>query len=136
VINDEMAAYAVALASMHVSNKKALILGLSFRPNIKEDTFSTSYLLREALLKNNFEVCLHDTEFSAAEIEKKGFVPASDVYSTASEALFLVTMHKEYQHLDYAALSTSGVRVIIDGRNQLNKQQVEQAGIRYIGIGR
>jgi nucleotide sugar dehydrogenase len=136
VINDEMAAYAVALASMHVSNKKALILGLSFRPNIKEDTFSTSYLLREALLKNNFEVCLHDTEFSAAEIEKKGFAPASDVYSTASEALFLVTMHKEYQHLDYPALRASGVRVIIDGRNQLNKQQVEQAGIRYIGIGR
>ena len=136
VINDEMAAYAVALASMHVSNKKALILGLSFRPNIKEDTFSTSYLLREALLKNNFEVCLHDTEFSAAEIEKKGFTPAADLYSTSSEALFLVTMHKEYQHLDYAALSASGVRVIIDGRNQLNKQQVEQAGIHYIGIGR
>ncbi len=136
VINDEMAAYAVALASMHVTNKTALILGLSFRPNIKEDTFSTSYLLRDALLKNNFEVCLHDTEFSAAEIEKKGFKPAADLYTTASEAVFLVTMHKEYKHLDFAAMHASGVRVIIDGRNQLNKQEVEQAGIRYLGIGR
>ena len=136
VINDDMAAYAVALASMHVSNKKALILGLSFRPNIKEDTFSTSYLLKGALLKDGYEVVLHDTEFTAAELEKKGFNPASSVYETGSEAVFLVTMHKEYKQLDFSKLHTSGTRVIIDGRNQLNKQQVEQAGIRYIGIGR
>ncbi|MFM9004992.1 MAG: nucleotide sugar dehydrogenase, partial [Flavobacteriales bacterium] len=80
IINDEMAAYAVALAASHVQKKSALILGLSFRPNIKEDTFSTSYLLRDALLKNNFEVQLHDTEFSKSELERKGFVAADDVY--------------------------------------------------------
>lgn len=135
-INDEMAAYAVALASAHVTQKKALILGLSFRPNIKEDTFSTSYLLRDALLKNNFEVCLHDTEFSGEEISRKGFTPAADVYSSACEVVFLVTMHKEYQQLDFARLYSSGVRVIMDGRNQLKKELVEHAGIRYLGIGR
>ena len=135
-INDEMSAYAVALASAHATQKKALILGLSFRPNIKEDTFSTSYLLRDALLQSNFEVCLHDTEFSAEEISRKGFTPAADVYSSASEVVFLVTMHKEYQQLDFARLYSSGVRVIMDGRNQLKKEQVEHAGIRYLGIGR
>jgi len=136
VINDEMAAYAVALASMHVNNKKALILGLSFRPNIKEDTFSTSYLLRTALEKNGFDIRLHDTEFSNEELKKKGFHGVDDVYSTGAEALFLVTMHKEYSSLDFARLQASGVRVIIDGRNQLKKEEVEKAGIRYIGIGR
>jgi nucleotide sugar dehydrogenase len=136
IINDEMAVYAVSLASANVSQKKALILGLSFRPNIKEDTFSTSYLLRDALLKNNFEVRLHDTEFSEAEISRKGFTPISDIYNSACEAVFLVTMHKEYQQLDFARLYTAGVRVIIDGRNQLKKELVEHAGIRYLGIGR
>jgi len=136
VINDEMAAYAVALASMYAHNKTALILGLSFRPNLKEDTFSTSYLLRDALQKNNFNVQLHDTEFSNSEIENKGFVAADDVYASGAEVVFLVTMHKEYKSLDYTKLHAAGVRVLIDGRNQLNKQHVEQAGIRYIGIGR
>ncbi len=136
VINDEMAAYAVALASMYAHNKTALILGLSFRPNLKEDTFSTSYLLRDALQKNNFNVQLHDTEFSNSEIENKGFVAADDVYASGAELVFLVTMHKEYKSLDYTKLHAAGVRVLIDGRNQLNKQHVEQAGIRYIGIGR
>ncbi|MFM7727165.1 MAG: nucleotide sugar dehydrogenase [Flavobacteriales bacterium] len=136
IINDEMAAYAVALAASHVQKKSALILGLSFRPNIKEDTFSTSYLLRDALLKNNFEVQLHDTEFSKSELERKGFVAADDVYASQAEVVFLVTMHKEYAGLDFSKLHASGVRLVIDGRNQLNKQHVEQAGIRYIGIGR
>ena len=136
VINDEMATYAVALASAQVKHKSALILGLSFRPNIKEDTFSTSYLLRDSLVKNDFGVCLHDTEFSKTEIEKKGFTPVTDIYSSAAEAVFLVTMHKEYQHIDFAKLYASGARVLIDGRNQLNKQEVERAGIHYIGIGR
>jgi nucleotide sugar dehydrogenase len=136
IINDEMAAYAVSLASANVSEKKALILGLSFRPNIKEDTFSTSYLLRDALVKNNFEVYLNDTEFNEAEISRKGFTPVNDIYSSACEAVFLVTMHKEYQQLDFARLYTAGVRVIIDGRNQLKKELVEHAGIRYLGIGR
>jgi UDP-N-acetyl-D-mannosaminuronate dehydrogenase len=136
LINDEMAAYAVQLASPHVMKKKALILGLSFRPNIKEDTFSTSYLLRDALLRGGYEVVLHDTEFSSAELEKKGFTAAHSLYDTASEAIFLVTMHQQYKQLDFAKLHASGVRVIVDGRNQLNKQEVEQAGLHYIGIGR
>jgi UDP-N-acetyl-D-mannosaminuronate dehydrogenase len=131
-----MASYAVALASTQVARKKALVLGLSFRPNIKEDTFSTSYLLRDALLQQGFEVSLHDTEFSSDEIEKKGFTPTQDPYTTDAEVVFLVTMHKEYSQLDYAKLHAAGVRVIVDGRNQLHKQTIEQAGIRYLGIGR
>jgi len=136
VINDEMAAYSVALASASVQKKSALILGLSFRPNIKEDTFSTSYLLRDALKKNNFEVQLHDTEFSKEELEKKGFAAVEDVYASNAEVVFLVTMHREYASIDFLKMHASGVRVLIDGRNQFNKQHVEQAGIRYIGIGR
>ena len=136
VINDEMAAYAVSMAMPHVSVKKALILGLSFRPNIKEDTFSTSYLLRDALQKNGFDIMLHDTEFTSPELEKKGFTAASNVYDTGAEAVFIVTMHNEYKQLDFTRLYASGARVLIDGRNQINKQEVEQAGIRYIGFGR
>lgn len=136
VINDEMAGYAVQLATARVARKKALILGLSFRPNIKEDTFSTSYLLRDALQKDGYDIVLHDTEFTPAELEKKGFNAASSVYENDAEAVFVVTMHQEYKQLDFSKLHAAGVRVLVDGRNQLNKQAIEQAGIHYIGIGR
>ncbi|MBX7051885.1 MAG: nucleotide sugar dehydrogenase [Flavobacteriales bacterium] len=136
VINDEMAAHAVQLVSKQVKNKKALILGLSFRPNIKEDTFSTTYLLREALAQDGFDVVLHDTEFSAEELTKKGFQPVDDIYATGAEAVFVVTMHEQYKKLDYYKLAASGVRFLVDGRNGLDRKAAESAGLIYTGIGR
>ncbi len=136
VINDGMAAHAVDLAKSFVKMKSALVLGLSFRPNIKEDTFSTTYLLNEALLSEGFEVKVHDTEFSSVELERKGFKPTDDIYNTNAEAVFLVTMHKQYAAIDFAKLASAGVKVFIDGRNSIDKSKVEAAGIEYIGIGR
>lgn len=136
VINDEMAEHAIALADPFVQQKKALILGLSFRPNIKEDTFSTTYLLHDALVKKGYAVQVHDTEFSSDELKRKGFTPAADVYTSGAEVVFVVTMHTQYASLDFAKLAAAGVKILVDGRNNLNRKNVESAGIRYIGIGR
>ncbi|MEP7373119.1 MAG: nucleotide sugar dehydrogenase [Chitinophagaceae bacterium] len=135
-INDQMADYAVSLIKDKVKNKKALLLGLSFRPNVKEDALSTTYLLSEVLVRTGFEVLVHDVEFSAEEIKSKGFNAVADIYSCDAEAVFLITMHKEYCQLDFKKLSANGVKYFIDGRNNIDSQQVEMAGIQYSGIGR
>ena len=136
VINDKMAEYSVALVKDKVKNKKAMILGLSFRPNVKEDTFSTTYLVNEALKNAGFESSVHDTEFSADELSKKGFVPSGDMYSSGAEAVFLVTMHKQYKDIDFKKLADSGVKYFVDGRNAIDRKKVEAAGIEYFGIGK
>jgi nucleotide sugar dehydrogenase len=136
VINDEMASHAVTLVKDIVQKKSAMILGLSFRPNIKEDTFSTTYLLHDALIKEGFETTVHDTEFSGAELERKGFKVTSDIYASGAEVIFVVTMHKQYATIDFEKLAASGVRIVVDGRNNLDQAKVEKAGIRYMGIGR
>ncbi len=135
LINDGMANYAVSLIKDKMKNKKALILGLSFRPNVKEDALSTSYLLNEALLTSGFEVRVHDVEFSIDEINGKGFKAAESIYNTDSEVAFLVTMHKEYGQVDFEKLYKSGIRYFVDGRNNIARDKVEKAGIKYIGIG-
>ena len=135
LINDGMANYAVSLIKDKVKNKTALILGLSFRPNVKEDALSTAYLLHEELLKSGFEVQVHDVEFSGDELREKGFKAAEDIYNTDSEVAFLVTMHKEYHQVDFEKLSSSGIKYFVDGRNNIHKDIVENAGIHYIGIG-
>jgi nucleotide sugar dehydrogenase len=135
-INDEMADYAVSLVRDKIKNKKALILGLSFRPNIKEDTFSTTYLLNQSLLNSGFQVSVHDTEFSAEEIQKKNLIPEQNLYNSNAEVVFLVTMHKEYKEIDFNRLAENGCRFFIDGRNAINKLIVEKSGIKYIGIGK
>ena len=52
------------------------------------------------------------------------------------EVLFLVTEHNEFKNFDFSNLSGSKVKIIIDGKNCLDKQAVESQGIIYKGIGR
>jgi nucleotide sugar dehydrogenase len=135
LINDRMPEYAVSLIKDKVKSKKALILGLSFRPNVKEDAVSITYLLHDVLIKSGFEVKVHDVEFSDKEIESKGFA-ASGIYESNAEVVFVVTMHKEYFQLDFTKLYSSGVKYLVDGRNNIDKEKVKDAGIQYFGIGR
>lgn len=135
-INDQMADYAVSLIKNKVKSKKALLLGLSFRPNVKEDALSTTYLLSEVLVRSGFEVMVHDVEFSNNEIKAKGLIAVDEIYSSEAEVVFLVTMHKEYQQLDFERLSKTGVKYFIDGRNNIDRNKVMAAGIEYHGIGR
>jgi nucleotide sugar dehydrogenase len=135
-INDKMADYAVSLIKDKVKNKKALLLGLSFRPNVKEDALSTTYLLREVLVRSGFDVLVHDVEFSNSEIKAKALEAVDDIYGSDAEVVFLVTMHREYHQLDFERLSKKGVKFFIDGRNNIDRNKVVAAGIEYHGIGR
>ena len=131
-----MAEYAISSVKDKVKNKKALLLGLSFRPNVKEDSLSVTYRLNESLVNCGFEVTVHDVEYSPEEIMAKGFTAATDIYDSSAEVIFLVTMHKEYYHLEFEKLSRQGTRFFVDGRNSVNRNEVEKAGIGYFGIGR
>ena len=134
-INDGMAPYAISLAGA-TRNKKALILGLAFRPNVKEDAMSTTYLLSRELNKQGYEVFVHDTEFSDAEITARGLTPVTGIYHTDASIVFLVTMHHQYRDIDFRRLAQSGVEVVVDGRNAFDAGKIKEAGMRYAGIGK
>jgi nucleotide sugar dehydrogenase len=135
-INDQMADYAIRLIADKVTRKTALILGLGFRPQVNEDAHSVTYLLRDSLVSDGFEVRVHDPFFTTEQIESKGLTPVEDVYSFSCEVVFLVTMHPEYAGLDFSKLAEAGVRYLVDGRNRIDRKPVEKAGITYFGIGR
>lgn len=136
MINDQMADYAVSLIKEKIKNKQALLLGLSFRPNVKEDALSTTYLINDVLTRSGFKVLVHDVEFSGEEIKDRGLCAIDNIYDSGAEVVFLVTMHREYQQLDFEKLSANGVKYFIDGRNNIDRAKVEMAGIEYYGIGR
>lgn len=133
-INERMPAYAFSLVKDKLKTKKALVLGLSFRPNVPEDANSVGAALYGLLKQNGFEVYLHDEEFSPDEITRKGYVFADPALAKV-EAVFLVTMHRQYHRLDFKAMAANGVSYIVDGRNALSRSEVEAAGISYAGIG-
>ncbi|HMR93684.1 MAG TPA: nucleotide sugar dehydrogenase [Chitinophagaceae bacterium] len=134
-INRDMPAYAVSLVKDRLRRKKALILGLGFRPDVKEDTLSVTYSLAALLAQEGIQVAVHDTVFSPAEIQAKGLAPVADIYSSDAEVIFLVTMHSQYRDIDFRKLKQQGVEYMVDGRNSLDRHQAEAAGLTVFGIG-
>ena len=53
-----------------------------------------------------------------------------------SDYLILVTDHKEFKKMDLDRLKENSIKVIIDGRNCLDKEKIKSMGILYRGIGR
>jgi len=53
-----------------------------------------------------------------------------------SEAIIFVTNHKEFDELNGGMLNKNDIKVIIDGLNSLDKDDIENNGVIYKGIGR
>lgn len=136
-VNDGMAAYGVAKLEEALGSLKdatVLILGLGYRPNVKEAAHSSALLLAEALRERGARPLVHDPLFSDGEVRALGLEPASDLPPPRVDAVILQAAHDAYAGLDFATFS--GCRAVLDGRNALSRAAIEAAGMRYIGIGR
>jgi len=139
-INDGMPEYAVNLLRKELEDldgKNILILGIAYRGGVKETFLSPSLSVIEHLKDRGANVYVNDPPlFSREEIEKLGVEFADLKNLNSMDAVILVTDHKEYKNLDLKNLREKGVRVIVDGRNLLEREKIEKHGIIYRGIGR
>lgn len=139
-VNDSMATYGLDLLVQAIGGlqgRRVLILGHSYRENVKEDAFATTHLLIPELHERGAEVRLHDPLWTAEELAQHAEV-AHDLYDSGAEAVILQAYHDQYkQSLDFKRLAASGVRVLLDGRNALRQRraEVEAAGLIYLGVG-
>ena len=116
--------------------KRVIILGLGFRPNVKEALFSPAFLLREELKRRNCQVYLHDSLYSDEEIKAYGFGIGALDDGPMPEVLILNTAHSQYVDMDFQKLASLGLKAVVDGRNLWSQEVIEAAGIIYVGIGR
>jgi nucleotide sugar dehydrogenase len=136
-VNDGMAAWAVAAAAQSLGGLRgvrALVLGLAYRGDVREDAFSSAFGLRDALRAAGADVHGHDPYFSAAETAARGFEPWQPGSATPIRVAFLQADHAAYRELDLGAIAS--LELVVDGRNALDPDVVRAAGPRYLGIGR
>ncbi len=117
-----------------VEGRRVLILGLGFRPEVKEHVASPAFALRDRLAKS--DVRLHDPLYSGDEIRRHGFAAAENPEDGWAEVLVLQTAHSAYAQQDWAAWKRRGLEAIVDGRNLWNADEVRAAGLYCQGVGR
>ncbi|WP_449539523.1 nucleotide sugar dehydrogenase [Ferdinandcohnia sp. Marseille-Q9671] len=135
-INDSMASYAVTkIEEILPSIKQAniLILGLSFRENVKEATRSTTHLLIHELKKKGANVIVDDPFFTPEEIFSYNVTPFSKIDTKTINTIIVQAFHDEFRGINFAEFENC--KLILDGRNVLNKTEIENLGMIYSGIG-
>jgi nucleotide sugar dehydrogenase len=136
-INDSMAEHGVerlAAVLNGLNGKTVLVLGLSYRGDVKEAELSSALLVTDSLRHRGARVFVHDPLFSTHEISALGLEPASLPPAVPIDAAILQAGHGSYRQLDFRTLE--GCRVVLDGRGFFKPGPIEDAGIHYIAIGR
>lgn len=140
-INDGMADYTVELLQdklneigKAVKGIKIGILGISYKGNVGDLRETPATRIIEKIKKLDADL----TAFDPYIPEMPNFQTAKnlDEILSTSEALVLVTDHDEFKDIPVEDFVKNGVKVIIDGRNCLDKKAIRAAGIIYAGIGR
>ena len=94
---------------------KVLILGISYRPNVKETAFSGALELKRLLLERGAKVFATDPLYSNSEIEELGFLAweKSEVF----DVVILHTDHDIFSKLEPSSFEK--LKAYVDGRNFL-----------------
>jgi nucleotide sugar dehydrogenase len=135
-VNDGMAARSVRwldAALGGLAGKRVLVLGLSYREDVKELSFSTALSVIELLRGAGATVLAHDPHFTAAEL---GELPVELVdldRPVAVDAVVVQAFHREYRDLDWSRLE--GVSVVLDGRGALDAGPLRSRGVKVISVG-
>ncbi|GAA0424564.1 nucleotide sugar dehydrogenase [Agaribacter marinus] len=137
-INDRMANYAIAKIEKELgslTDKNILILGLSYRENVKEPTKSTTLLLMDQLTNMRSNVFVNDPLFTNEEIKSYGASPLSlqDKFVSEIDVVILQAFHDAYTDLSFEEFKNC--MLVLDGRNKLNKNEISSLGITYRSIG-
>lgn len=118
--------------------KRVALLGLSFKPDTDDIRDAPAIHIGRRLIELGASVTAHDPVVRS--LPRLPAVKVADDPFTAADradAVVVVTEWKEFSSLDFGRLAeTMGGRLVIDGRNCLDPESVEAAGLRYEGIGR
>lgn len=136
-INNSMPLYTVERAveglndlGLAIRGTTITVLGLAYKGNVDDMRESPALKVIDELKRRGAVLSVYDPYLPA-----KSTVASIDKALQAS-CLVLCTNHDEFVQLDAHRFKDAGVKVVIDGRNCLNKQALVDIGIIYKGIGR
>ena len=130
----------VAAMGGSLEGRRVGVLGLAFKPNTDDMREAPSIPLVQGLVKLGAQVRAFDpVAREQAEKVLKGIEFADDAYAAAegADVLVIVTEWDEFRALDLERIAASlKGRVLVDLRNVYDRQDAEEAGLVYYGVGR
>lgn len=124
-----------------LKGKTVGLLGLTFKPDTDDMRDAPALNLIEHLNRLGTKVKAYDPIVSQTGMRHglTGVLVETDPERLADgcDALVLVTDWQQFRNLDYCKMATlMNNPVLIDGRNFLDREELQRAGFYYVGVGR
>jgi UDPglucose 6-dehydrogenase len=126
-----------------ITGKTFALWGLAFKPNTDDVREAPALRIARALLTDGAQLRMHDPEAGKNFLDEmgdtSGVTLCEDMYDAAkgAHALLLCTEWRQYRSPDFERLKQLMAEpVLLDGRNQWERELVEPMGFRYAGVGR
>ena len=120
-----------------LSDSSILILGASYKPDVKDIQISPVEKIVELLKMKNVDVLIYDPYFKNSEVF--GIKTLDDYVENLEklDGLVIATGHKSFHNIDPIFLKSKMKHpVVIDSKNIIDQQLAKNAGLIYRGIGR
>lgn len=136
-INEGMGAFTVDMIEDRLGSldgQNVLVLGVAYRGDVREDAFSSAFRLRDELLAAGARVHGHDPYYDADHLRSIGFEPYELGAREPMRVAVLQAAHEAYRGMAPDAIA--GLELFVDGRNAIEREPYDRAGVAYVGIGR
>jgi len=137
-INNSMPSYTVEMMQdalnqlqMPMKGTKIGVLGISYKANVDDTRESPTFKMLTLLDEHGVRYDTFDPHVVA-----KSSIKTLNALLKKVDALIIATDHKEFKEIDPKLFKQNGIKVIIDGKNCLDKDAIKKLGIIYKGIGR
>ena len=144
IINESMPMHVIDLLSdafvesqKSLENSNILVLGISYKPDVKDIQISPAEDIIKKLKNLKTNILIYDPYFKSTSIfdlqTESNLIEAL----AKSDALILVTAHKEFHNLDPIFLKSKMKNaIVIDSKCVIDQQSAKNAGLVYRGLGR
>ena len=124
-------------ASKKIQDSQILVLGISYKPDVKDIQITPAEPLIKKLKQLNAKVKIYDPYFKSIEIfgikTENNMVDALD----NTDAVMLITAHKEFHDLEPTFLASKlKTPIVVDSRGIIDNHAAKKAGLIFRGLGR
>ena len=143
-INEKMPLHTIALledalkeANKRVSESSILVLGASYKPDVKSIQISPIEQIIQILKENHAKITVYDPYYKNSKIF--GIKTSDSLISSLEncDAMIIATPHKEFYDLKPTFLkSKMRIPIVIDSKCILDQHAAKEAGLIYRAIGR
>ena len=122
---------------MKLDNCIITLLGISYKPNVHDIQIAPSEQIIKLLNEKNAKLKIFDPYFNSENVFGYKIEKSIQHALVDSDAVIIITGHKEFEELDLQLIATSMNKpIVIDCTGKINPKSAKSNGIIFRGIGR